>query len=97
MKLIVASVVSPTSHLRGYLQRFLQEPVSGQFVGSGTRATCEDLTRIFVSQEATGFLLASNLRTETGFEFLYYHLPGSMLVDFAGVQLVEKAVIRESQ
>lgn len=90
MKLVVVAVTSPPSQLAGYLRRFLQEPLTGVFVGGVTADMIEDVQNQLTTSAASGVMAVATGRSECGFHIAYFKAEKRCLVDFDGLQLVEK-------
>lgn len=82
MMIIIRTVNTP-AHIRGYLRRFLSEPVGNMFVGKVSRRVSDSIwERVTESEEEfSAVMICSSSVSEQGFVFLSHNMSEGFYVD----------------
>lgn len=88
--MIVVRLVTPNQQLLGYLKRFMLEVDAGLLVGSGNRELIDEVAGSLSRQKPKGLMIVSDVRSESGFCFRYFCIDGKEIIDFDGVEMIEK-------
>ena len=89
MRLVTVGMNKPSARVRGYLRRYLAEPMAGHFVGGCSARVGEAIASLLREEGAEGYMVWP-AQSDGGFEIPYFHLADCRLVNADGLLLIER-------
>ncbi len=88
--IVVVSLVKPTASVRGLLRNLLLEPQANLFIGQLNSKQLGELVEMLGKKACNGIIAAQSKKHIMGVRLKQLSIADRSVIDFDGVQLVEK-------